>query len=127
MDFLSKVSEYKGKEVIVVMSDGRAMRGILDSISDDMLLLTHPMETDNSEIEWTEHEGKKHGFVPWRRVNFKEVVLRIDGILRVWPYDIIQVNQDDKDTKPDRTDTRRTKDTSSAISMFGEYTMISNM
>lgn len=99
--FHRRLRDYLGREIIVVMSDGRAFKGILTEFDETAVVLKEVLETATSEIRW------KHPLVPVTgsrpsaesdvglldfgeaeksMARLKEVVLHPGGILRVWIY-----------------------------------------
>ena len=93
VDFLNKMKSYSGNDVIVVMVDGRALKGKLTDVGKDYMVLENVYETDNVEITWKDIDNRKVGFAKWKKVNLPEVTINLQGILRVWPYIIKETEE----------------------------------
>ncbi len=96
-----RLRDYLGREIIVVMSDGRAFKGILTEFDETAVVLKEVLETATSEIRWKPPlvpvTGSRSslnsdaglldfGVAEKGMARLKEVVLHPDGILRVWLY-----------------------------------------
>jgi len=95
-----RLRDYLNRDIIVVMADGRAFKGILTEFDETAVVLKEVLETSSADVKWKlplvpmpgsrfdrgpEHEsaleigpGEKH------MARLKEVVLATSGILRVW-------------------------------------------
>ena len=81
MTFIEEVQNLVGKEIVVIMVDGRGYRGILDKADRDIAILSNVHETQNQEVD-------ERGYMFWRKVLHSKVFLRVPMIMRVWPWDI---------------------------------------
>ncbi|MEM2976936.1 MAG: LSm family protein [Thermoplasmata archaeon] len=97
-----RLRDYLGKEIIVVMTDGRAFKGILTEFDESALVLREVLETATGEVRWrpplvpiptprNQPEGEAAGFITLgdgerSYGRLKEVVISPAGILRVWLY-----------------------------------------
>lgn len=80
-------------EIAVIMNDGMAYRGLLEKFDNEVIVLTNVYETSNQEIDWVESEAAKEsgsgtirGYVPWRRITLPRLIIRIQMVLRIWPW-----------------------------------------
>ncbi len=88
---------------MVVMSDGLAFKGKLTEFDDDMLVMTDVSETKTQEIEWqNKDKGKeKKGYILWRKIALEELIIRMDEVLRIWPWcvkDEVKTKEGKKET-----------------------------
>ena len=79
------------KEIAVIMNDVQAYRGILTRFDNEIVVLESVYETSNDEIDWVEiSDGKKQtsikGYIPWRRVTLPKLIVRLQMVLRIWPW-----------------------------------------
>ena len=97
-----RLRDYLGREIIVVMVDGRAFKGILSEFDESALVLKEVLETATSEVRWrpplvpvpgskNQPEGEATGFITLGEGErafgrLKEVVISPAGVLRVWLY-----------------------------------------
>ena len=98
--FSRKLDELKNNCIVVVMSDGMAFKGTLVDFDDDMIVMRDIAETNTQEIEW-QNQGKKEkkGYIPWRDIALKEVIIRMDKVLRIWPWYIEEKKSEVKNEK----------------------------
>ena len=79
-------------EIAIICNDGQAYRGILKSFDRDIMVLEEIYETSNEEIDWIEIKDEKtkgtsiKGYIPWRRVTLPKLIIRMQMILRIWPW-----------------------------------------
>jgi small nuclear ribonucleoprotein (snRNP)-like protein len=70
-------------------------RGKLVRFDKEIIVLTNVYETANREIDWVEtkdeKEGQAHvrGFIRWRKVLHPRVIIRVQMVLRIWPWTMI--------------------------------------
>jgi len=81
MTFIEEVQNLVGKEIVVIMVDGRGYRGILDKADRDIAILSNVHETQNQEVD-------ERGYMFWRKVLHAQVYIRVPMIMRVWPWDV---------------------------------------
>lgn len=98
-----KFREYMNKEVIVVMTDGMAFRGRLMEFDDTALVLKGVLESTTTSVKWKPpivsvpedrlarkgdlDAGISYGEMSKYIAKLDEVVIKIDGILRVWKWE----------------------------------------
>lgn len=98
----SRLEEMQGGEILVVMQDNRAFRGTLEDFDEECLVLEEVVEgtTDNGQgwEEPTASTGYVEKVVTWQGVynhgepdadvlRLRDVVVRLDGVLRLWAWD----------------------------------------
>ncbi len=82
-----RLKKLVGKRIVVVMDDGLALLGSLKSLDKDTLILKDVYQAPSEEIEWEDPgEKKKMGYVDWTHVDLDEVYIRVEHVLRVWPW-----------------------------------------
>jgi small nuclear ribonucleoprotein (snRNP)-like protein len=81
MTFNEEMKALLGKEIVVIMVDGRGYRGLLDTVDPEVAVLTSVFETQNQEVD-------ERGYMFWRKVLHSKVFLRVPMIMRVWPWDV---------------------------------------
>lgn len=81
MSFIEEVQVLVGKEIVVIMVDGRGYRGVLEKADKDIAVLTNVFETQNQEVD-------ERGFMFWRKVLHERVYIRLPMVMRVWPWDV---------------------------------------
>jgi small nuclear ribonucleoprotein (snRNP)-like protein len=81
MTFVDELKTLLGKEIVVIMVDGRGYRGVLDAIDSEVSVLSSVFETQNQEVD-------ERGYMFWRKVLHSKVFLRVAMIMRVWPWDV---------------------------------------
>lgn len=95
-----RLRDYLGKEIIVVMTDGRAFKGTLGEFDETAVVLKDVLETSSTDIKWRQplvpsasHRSERRldigseldiGETERLMTRLKEVVLATSGILRVW-------------------------------------------
>ena len=93
-----RLREYLNREIVVVMSDGRAFKGILTEYDETALVLRDVLETSTSEVRWKipivqipgfRYDNRSSGdMVFGEREKLapqeKEVVLILHSIIRIW-------------------------------------------
>ena len=87
----NELSNLVNEEIAVIMADGNAYRGKLKTFDSEILILEDIYETSTHEIDWveTDENGKSvsiKGFVPWRKVTLPKLIVRMDMVLRIWPW-----------------------------------------
>ena len=88
----TEMTDLLHSEIAVIMADGNAYRGTLKKFDQEILILTEIYETSTHEIDWVETDGGGgkpvaiKGFVPWRRVTLPKLLIRMDMVLRIWPW-----------------------------------------
>ena len=93
MTLLEKLEDFIGHPIAIVMEDGYSYKGILKEYDVDIIILTDVEETTNSDVGWKEMLKDKHdpNFILWRKVGLPEVIIRIDKVMRVWPWKEINI------------------------------------
>ncbi len=81
MTFVDELKMLLGKEIVVIMVDGRGYRGVLDAVDSEVAVLSSVFETQNQEVD-------ERGYMFWRKVLHSKVFLRVAMIIRVWPWDV---------------------------------------
>ncbi len=87
-----ELTELLHQEIAVIMSDGNAYRGTLKKFDGEIIILSEIYETSTHEIDWVETEGKREkpvtikGFVPWRKITLPRLIIRMNEVLRIWPW-----------------------------------------
>jgi len=81
MTFIEEVQNLVGKEIVIIMVDGRGYRGILDKADRDIAVLSSVFETQNQEVD-------ERGYMFWRKVLHEQVYIRVPMVMRVWPWDV---------------------------------------
>jgi len=79
--FIEELQSLVGKEIVVIMVDGRGYRGVLDTADKDIAVLSNVYETQNQEVD-------EKGYMFWRKVLHAQVYIRIPMVMRVWPWDV---------------------------------------
>jgi len=95
-----RLRDFMNKEIIVVMGDGRAFKGVLGEFDETALLLKDVLETSTSEIRWkspvvpvsgskaekvnADYGGLSFGESEKGIARLKEVLLAMSGVMRVW-------------------------------------------
>jgi small nuclear ribonucleoprotein (snRNP)-like protein len=79
--FIEEMQNLVGKEIVVIMVDGRGYRGVLDSADKDIAVLSGVYETQNQEVD-------ERGYMFWRKVLHARVFVRLPMVMRVWPWDV---------------------------------------
>lgn len=102
----NKLKAYVGQEIVVVMTDNRAFRGTLVEHDDSVVVLRNVVEAlPNNAAGWEEptvSTGIIHKVVTWHGtfshentsadvVKLKDVMIRIDGVLRIWEFSMKNV------------------------------------
>ena len=106
----NKLTTLTGQEIVVVMADNRAFRGILVEFDADTLVLRNVVEAlPNNASGWeepTSSTGIVHKVVTWNGVfshedtsaevvKLKDVMIRTSGILRIWEWSMKNVQKPD--------------------------------
>jgi small nuclear ribonucleoprotein (snRNP)-like protein len=78
---MDEMKNLVGKEIVVIMVDGRGYRGVLDTVDTDIAVLSNVYETQNQEVD-------ERGYMFWRKVLHSQVFLRLPMVMRVWPWDV---------------------------------------
>ena len=95
MIFETKLKGLVNQEIAVVMVDGNCYKGILTEFDSDLVVLREVEETTNDEICWQEPGSEqatgpacdeRRGYLVWNKVALPEVLIRVKGILRIWPW-----------------------------------------
>lgn len=81
MTFIDELKNFEGKEIVIIMVDGRGYRGVLDMADEEVAVVSSVFETQNQEVD-------ERGYMFWRKVLHSKVFLRVPMIMRVWPWDI---------------------------------------
>lgn len=89
-----KLSNAIGSEIVVVMSDGNCYKGELAEFDGEVIVLHDIAETTTKEIEWEtplkdkiQKKGEvEKGYIVWRHIALPEVIIRVDRVLRIWPW-----------------------------------------
>jgi len=81
MTFIEEMKSLLGKEIVVIMVDGRGYRGQLDAVDAEVAVLSSVFETQNQEVD-------ERGYMFWRKVLHSKVFLRVAMVMRVWPWDV---------------------------------------
>jgi small nuclear ribonucleoprotein (snRNP)-like protein len=81
VSFIEEVQNLVGKELVVIMVDGRGYRGVLEKADKDIAVLTGVFETQNQEVD-------EKGYMFWRKVLHERVYIRLPMVMRVWPWDV---------------------------------------
>jgi len=68
------------REIVVVMVDGRGFRGRMTRYDDEVVVLKDVKETLNEE-------PSESGIIQWRKVLHSKLIIRLEHVLRVWPWD----------------------------------------
>ena len=84
MALVDEIAEFKGKDLVVIMDDGRGYRGKLARYDDDVIVLKDVYETLNQEVD-------ERGYMFWRRVLHSRLIINIAKVMRVWPWDAPKV------------------------------------
>lgn len=92
MAMKDELENYVGKELVVIMVDGRGYRGKLAQIDEDLIVLKNVYETLNQEVD-------ERGYMFWRRVLHSEVMIRLPMVMRVWPWDAPRKKSKEKKSK----------------------------
>ncbi|HET6406002.1 MAG TPA: LSM domain-containing protein [Candidatus Thermoplasmatota archaeon] len=102
----SKLSQYVGQEIVVVMMDNRAFRGTLVEHDADVVVLRNVVEAlPNNAAGWEEptvSTGIVQKVVTWHGtfshedtsasvVKLKDVMIRLSGVLRIWEFSMKNV------------------------------------
>lgn len=103
-----KLMQYVGQEIVCVCLDNRAFRGTLVEHDHEVLVLREVVEAlPNNAAGWEEptvSTGIIHKVVTWHGtfshedtsasvVKLKDVMIRIDGVLRIWEFSMKNVAQ----------------------------------
>lgn len=109
----SKLKSSVGQEIVVVMVDNRAFRGILVDFDTETLILRNVVEAlPNNASGWEEPTSSTaivQKIVTWQGVfshedtsaevvKLKDVMIRLSGVLRIWEWSIRNV------TKPEHVE-----------------------
>jgi len=86
MSLKNKLKAKLGSRVVVVMVDGRYLRGILRAVEEGLVVLDTVEETSGQDIEWKKGAGVLSGRHIWSRIDLSEVYINMDNIIRVWPW-----------------------------------------
>jgi small nuclear ribonucleoprotein (snRNP)-like protein len=89
-----KLSTMINTEIVVVMSDGNCYKGKLAEFDKEIIVLHDITETTTKDIAWEtslkekiqKKGGVERGYIAWRHIALPEVIIRIDRVLRVWPW-----------------------------------------
>jgi small nuclear ribonucleoprotein (snRNP)-like protein len=79
--FIEEIQSLVGKEMVVIMVDGRGYRGVLEKADKDIAVLSSVFETQNQEVD-------ERGYMFWRKVLHERVYIRLPMVMRVWPWDV---------------------------------------
>jgi small nuclear ribonucleoprotein (snRNP)-like protein len=71
----------RDRQIIVIMKDGRGFRGRLLRWDEEVIVLKEVFETLNQEVD-------EKGYMFWRRVLHSYLVINVDYVIRIWPWDI---------------------------------------
>jgi small nuclear ribonucleoprotein (snRNP)-like protein len=106
--FEDKLKTLAGQEIVVVMADNRAFRGILVEFDPETLVMRNVVEAlPNNASGWeepTSSTGIVHKVVSWSGVfshedttaevvKLKDVMIRTSGILRIWEWSMKNVQK----------------------------------
>ncbi len=112
MSLASELSEYVDSEIAVIMNDGNGYRGALVKYDKEVIILKDIYETSCSDIDWVESPGQSpaktiKGYVPWRRVTLPRLIIRVEMVLRIWPW---QPLEDDENGGEGKTKVKYTRE-----------------
>ncbi len=103
-----KLQGLVGQEIVVVMADTRSFRGTLVDHDTDVIVLRNVVEAlPNNAAGWEEptaSTGIVHKVVTWRGtfshedtraevVRLKDVMIRTHGVLRIWEWNLANVQK----------------------------------
>lgn len=109
----TKLKQYFGQEIVVVMLDNRAFRGTLVEFDAEDIVLRNVVEAlPNNAAGWEEptvstgiiqkvvtwHGTFSHEDTSAQVVKLKDVIIRLDKVLRVWEFSMKNV------TKPEHVE-----------------------
>lgn len=93
MTLKQKLSSLINTDIIVVMSDGNCYKGKLAEFDSEVIVLHDIAETTTKEIEWEtplkdkiQKKGEVKGYIVWRSIAIPEVIIRVEEVLRIWPW-----------------------------------------
>lgn len=104
----NKLKSLSGQEIVVVMVDNRAFRGVLVEFDDDTIVLRNVVEAlPNNASGWeepTSSTGIVHKVVTYQGVfshedttaevvKLKDVMIRTTGVLRIWEWSLKNVEK----------------------------------
>jgi small nuclear ribonucleoprotein (snRNP)-like protein len=89
MGLVDEISDFKGKDIVVIMEDGRGYRGKLVRFDDEIIVLKDVYETLNQEVD-------ERGYMFWRRVLHSKLLIRVAKIMRMWPWDAPKIGAEKK-------------------------------
>jgi len=92
MTFIDELKNFEGKEIVIIMVDGRGYRGVLDMADEEVAVVSSVFETQNQEVD-------ERGYMFWRKVLHSKLYLRVPMIMRVWPWDAPKLGQKPVKTK----------------------------
>ncbi len=99
MSLKRRLSDYSNKVIAVVMDDGCCLKGKLEDIDDDCLILTDIEETLAHDINWVDTADDVNsiikGYVEWKEITLPQVIVSLDKILRIWPWEIKKEDKKD--------------------------------
>ena len=87
-----ELEDLVNKEIAITMYDGQAYRGKLSAFDHETIILTEVYEASTAEIDWRGEADKKSeiikGYIPWRKITLPRVIMNMDFILRIWPWEV---------------------------------------
>lgn len=107
---LNKLKQHLGQEIVVVMVDNRAFRGMLVEFDADALVMRNVVEAlPNNAAGWEEptvSTGIVHKVVTWHGtfshedtraevVKLKDVTISLPHVLRIWEFSMTNVVKPD--------------------------------
>ncbi|MEW5760586.1 MAG: hypothetical protein AB1779_07455 [Candidatus Thermoplasmatota archaeon] len=84
MTLKEELSQFMGKDVVVIMTDGRGYRGKVDKHDDEVTVMKEVYETLNQEVD-------EKGYMFWRKVLHTRLIINNKMIMRIWPWDAPKV------------------------------------
>ncbi|MEW5761230.1 MAG: hypothetical protein AB1779_10755 [Candidatus Thermoplasmatota archaeon] len=84
MTLKEELSQFVGKDVVVIMTDGRGYRGKVDKHDDEVTVMKEVYETLNQEVD-------EKGYMFWRKVLHTRLIINNKMIMRIWPWDAPKV------------------------------------
>lgn len=106
--FDNKLKQLAGQEIVVVMVDNRAFRGTLVDSDPETIILRNVVEAlPNNTSGWeepTSSTGVVHKVVTWQGtfshedtnadvVRLKDVVINVRGVLRIWEWNLANLQK----------------------------------
>ncbi len=116
----SKLKVLEDERILVVMEDGLAFIGVLESYGDNTIVLSEVYQGSSTEINWEniekdfedvigrrpqelqqkEVEGKKeYGFIDWLSINLDEVYIQSAHVSRIWPWRLAEEDREEGSKK----------------------------